>query len=129
MKKLWPPESCYPNSGFMLEVCSHIDSFFNIFEEKIKKKIKSSCDKQENQDRQKEIKQETELEPKNEEIFLPEQIMQDPLQTSRLLQLRLSGFYDLKIEDEIYMLEHDKVPLARTNNFSEKSTSDLDTQA
>ena len=37
VKKLWPPESCYPNSGFMLEVCSHIDSFFNIFEEKIKK--------------------------------------------------------------------------------------------
>ena len=124
VKKLWPPESCYPKSSYMLEVCNHIDSFFNIYEEKIKRKIKCNSEEQE---RSKEINPETKLEPQNEEVFLPGQIMQDPLQTSRLPQLRLSGFYDLliEIEDGIYMLEHDKVPLARTNNFSEKSSSDL----
>ena len=41
--------------------------------------------------------------------------------------MRLGGFYDLlmEIEDGIFMLEHDKVPLASSNNYSAKSTSDL----
>ena len=124
LKKLWPPESSYPKSAFMLEVCKHIDSFLSIYDEKIKTKMKSSPVKQEESN---EIKQGVKLGSQNELRFEPGQIGQDLLQTSRLLQLRLGGFYDLlmEIEDGIFMLEHDKVPLASSNNYSAKSTSDL----
>ena len=48
---------------------------------------------------------------------------QDALQTVKVLNWRLTGFYELiaQIENGIYMLEYDKVPPANTNKFSEKS--------
>ena len=66
--------------------------------------------------------------PYNISIFPNHEKGQDALQTVKVLNWRLSGFYELiaHIENSIYMLEYDKVPPANTNKFSEKSMSDLD---
>lgn len=62
------------------------------------------------------------------EDFIPGEKGLDTLQTAKILNWRLTGFYELitEIENGIYMLEYDKVPPASSNKFSEKSISDLD---
>ena len=61
------------------------------------------------------------------EDFIPGEKGLDTLQTAKILNWRLTGFYELitDIENGIYMLRYDKVPPASRNKFSEKSISDL----
>ena len=57
--------------------------------------------------------------PYNISIFPNHEKGQDALQTVKVLNWRLTGFYELiaQIENGIYMLEYDKVPQPTPTNF------------
>ena len=138
VKKIWPVESL--ESSCILEICHQIQSFMEKYDlsiMKIKSKIhlqspgnvgaaKGNCNNCIN------AKENEEKIPSAPIIKEDENqvISEDPYEAAKVLNWRLSGFYQelSEIENGIYIVEYDEMPTAISprEEYSEKSLTDLE---